>query len=317
MHIFLLENKPAQHWSESSNEWVRWRESAPVFKVPHGENTLRVSFEWKGQGWGNSKGKVKINLVTIKGDVIATEVMGSRAPHKWGNYDVTFDSSHELVSRIVNGSFYRISIRTGGGDGHELFIKNFELAALYWVPHHVAFSTENMVLALKDAQNGEKNINTADHAILDKALGISPCAMAIGYVVYDAVCLAIGGVGLRASMNPNTARTLAEAVRPAIPKIIKICATLQHSSSVTEQAKAVFQILSTIWSGGMGGAVLGAFLDSLTWYNAMLYGVTSMGTIVAALATDGVAFIAEVAILLATYGFFVEDSIKAVTACTK
>jgi hypothetical protein len=40
-----------------------------------------------------------------------------------------------------------------------------------------------------------------------------------------------------------------------------------------------------------------------------------MATIVAALATDGVAFVAEVIILLATFGFLVADSINCVKVC--
>ena len=66
----------------------------------------------------------------------------------------------------------------------------------------------------------------------------------------------------------------------------------------------------------MDGAVLGAFLDSLTWHSAMLYGFTAMGTIIAALATDGAALIAEVVVQLATFGFLVVDTTYAVGACS-
>ena len=54
-------------------------------------------------------------------------------------------------------------------------------------------------------------------------------------------------------------------------------------SSKTEVAGAVFGIISTIYSGGCLGAVVSAFLGTLTWYNAMLYGATALGTIMAML----------------------------------
>ena len=87
-------------------------------------------------------------------------------------------------------------------------------------------------------------------------------------------------------------------------------------STKFEVATAVFGIVSTIYSGGCLGAVLGAFLGSLTWYNAILYGATALGTIVAAVATDGAAEIGIIVVELATAGFLVSDSINCAKACS-
>ena len=81
-------------------------------------------------------------------------------------------------------------------------------------------------------------------------------------------------------------------------------------------ATAVFGVISTIYSGACLGAVLSAFLGSLTWYNAVLYGATALGTIMAALATDGAAEIGIIIVELATAGFLIGDSIKCVDACS-
>ena len=259
-------------------------DSGPL-KDPNGNFKIRMSFDWKDQGWGGRKGRVEVKLISRKGDVLATEV-SPLAFHEWTKYDVTFDSGLDIVSKVVDGSFYRISVRTGGGGGHTLTIKNFDLTAIY------------------------------SGGSVPESLSITPCEEAIGFVVYDVVCLAIGGVALRASANAATARALAEAVEPAIPRIVEICSTITREASYTTQATGVFKILSTIWSGGMGGAVLGAFLGSLKWYTAFLYSVTAMGTIVAAVATDGATFIAESAVELATFGFLVVDSVSAVGACS-
>lgn len=149
------------------------------------------------------------------------------------------------------------------------------------------------------------------------AVAISECELAVGYVVFDAICLAIGGVGLRSGVSKGTAEAMAEASRPVLSKIeVAIAKMAAQGASKTDIAWGVFEILKTIWSGGCLGAVLSAFLGSLTWYYAALYGATAMATIVAAFATDGVAFVAEVVIELATFGFLVADSVNAVKACS-
>lgn len=149
------------------------------------------------------------------------------------------------------------------------------------------------------------------------AVSISACELAVGYVIFDVICLAIGGVSLRSSVNRETAEAIAEAAAPVLSKIeADIAKIAAQEASYTDIAWAVFDILKTIWSGGCLGAVLSAFLGSLTWYYALLYGATAMATIVAALATDGAAFVAEVVIELATFGFLVADSVNAVETCS-
>ncbi len=146
---------------------------------------------------------------------------------------------------------------------------------------------------------------------------VNECELQIGYVIFDAICLAVGAVGLRAGVNRVTAEAIAKAARPVLPRIQVIIARIAaEGATYTEMAKGVFDILRVIWSGGMLGAVLGAFTNSLTWYYALLYGATALGTIVAAFATDGLAFVAEVSIELATFGFLVADSVNALKQCS-
>jgi len=143
------------------------------------------------------------------------------------------------------------------------------------------------------------------------------CAMDVGFVIYDCVCLAIGGVALRAGASAETAEAIADAAAPVLSKVEQYIAQIAaEDASYTDMAWAVFNILKTIWNGGMLSAVLGAFLDSLSWYYYILYAATALATIIAAFATDGLAFVAEVVIELATFGFLVADSITAVDACT-
>ncbi len=143
------------------------------------------------------------------------------------------------------------------------------------------------------------------------------CGLGIGYVVFDCVCLFLGAVSLRSALTADAAEEIAEAAKPVANQLTKYVETLASAeSSKTEVATAVFGVISTIYSGSCLGAVISAFLGSLSWYNAVLYGATALGTIMAAVATDGAAEIGIIIIELATAGFLISDSIKCEQACS-
>lgn len=148
------------------------------------------------------------------------------------------------------------------------------------------------------------------------SLEVTPCMLKIGYVIFDAICLALGAVGLRSSVTPSTIGAIVHAAAPAMSKIeLTIAKMGMAGASKMDLAVGVFNILKSIFTGGCLGAVFSAFTASLTWWDMILYGVTGIATIIAALATDGLAFAAEVIIVLASFGFLLSDSIKAVEVC--
>lgn len=190
------------------------------------------------------------------------------------------------------------------------------------------FSEEIQALTLVNLlQNTEgKTVNwesmhtlSSDQDMLstEGSLKLTDCQLSIGYVIFDVICLAVGAVGLRSSVRPGTVAAMAQAAAPVLSKIEMIIARMAApGASTSVLAWGVFDILKTIVSGGCLGAVVSAFTASLTWWDMILYGVTAVATIIAALATDGLAFVAEVIILLATFGFLVSDSVKAVQSCS-
>ncbi len=171
---------------------------------------------------------------------------------------------------------------------------------------------------LANTQDLEVNFNTLTFEGGPQLLegSVLDCGLAIGYVVFDCVCLFLGASSLRGSLTKEAAESMAEAAKPVASALETTIAEMaKEGASNYDVACGVFTIIKTIYSGGCLGAVLGAFLGSLTWYYAALYGVTAMATIVAALATDGAAEIALIVITLATAGFLVADSVNAVEAC--
>ena len=143
------------------------------------------------------------------------------------------------------------------------------------------------------------------------------CEKQIGYVIFDSVCLMLGAAELRAGVTAEVAEEMAEACKPIISKFSSYILTIANKeSSTTEVAAAVFGIMSTIWSGGCLGAVISAWLKTLSLPNAVLYGTTAVGTLLAAFATDGAAEIGMIAVELATAGWLIEDSIKCAEECS-
>ena len=143
------------------------------------------------------------------------------------------------------------------------------------------------------------------------------CEKQIGYVIFDCVCLMLGAAELRAGVTAEAAEEMAEACKPVISKFEGYILTIaSETSSTTEVATAVFGIMSTIWSGGCLGAVVSAWLGTLSVGNAILYGVTALGTLLAAFTTDGAAEIGIIAVELATAGWLIEDSVKCAEECS-
>jgi len=143
------------------------------------------------------------------------------------------------------------------------------------------------------------------------------CEKQIGFVIFDCVCLMLGAAELRAGVTAEAAEEMAEACKPIMSKFEGYIVTMaKEGASTTEVAGAVFGVMSTIWSGGCLGAVVSAWLGTLSVGNAILYGATALGTLLAAFATDGAAEIGIIAVELATATWLVEDSIKCADECS-
>ena len=146
---------------------------------------------------------------------------------------------------------------------------------------------------------------------------MTDCEKKIGYVIFDCICLLLGAAECRAALTEEAAVEMAEAAKPVLSKMEKYIVTLaDKEASTMDKASAVFNVASTIWSGGCLGAVVSAWLGTLTLGDKILYGATALATLVAMFATDGAAEIGVIAVELATAGWLVDDSIKCSQACS-
>ena len=184
-------------------------------------------------------------------------------------------------------------------------------------PHDSRLQSLTLAELYENTGTGQVDWNKVTYKPALLQSGEWDCAKGIGYVVFDCVCLFLGAVTLRASVTAEAAEDMAKAAEPVASQLEKYILIMSDAnSSKTAVATAVFGIISTIYSGSCLGAVISAFLGSLTWYNAILYGATALGTIMAAVATDGAAEIGIIIVELATAGFLVGDSIKCKEACS-
>jgi hypothetical protein len=148
----------------------------------------------------------------------------------------------------------------------------------------------------------------------------SPCETAIASVVIDIVMIAIGASGLADKITgetvENVAGVLVRELGEDVTELDKMIQAVKDAETDWAKAKAVFSLLSALKDFGCLGAVIAAIFKSLSWWDMILYGLTALATIIALVATDGVALIAEVAILAMSGAFLIEDIETAVCKCT-
>ncbi|HZU86428.1 MAG TPA: hypothetical protein VFF78_03020 [Anaerolineaceae bacterium] len=145
---------------------------------------------------------------------------------------------------------------------------------------------------------------------------ISPCAMAIGGLVIDCIFVLTGAIYLAGKIPPSGIARVAQAAEPAIPEIERTAAIIaSDTASATDKAMAIVNVGRIIYSVDALGAVLRAITDNLTWWDAALFGVTALATLVAVFATEGVAAAAAIVIEMAMIGFVISDAFKVADAC--
>jgi hypothetical protein len=147
-------------------------------------------------------------------------------------------------------------------------------------------------------------------------VGISPCVTGVASVIVDVIFMALGFVGLHVSANEAANRAVLRLLgQDTINGFMSLFHNLNTATTMAEKAKGIWSILGAAYNAGMVKGVLGAIKDSMEWWDWVITGVAAVAQIVALVATDGVAFIAEIALNTVAIGYVVSDSAKAIQAC--
>ena len=148
-------------------------------------------------------------------------------------------------------------------------------------------------------------------------LSFTPCAEAIGVFLADVVFLVLGLMGLHVSNQERITRALMrELGEDTLRGFLRAIQKFNEASGAYEKAKALFAIFGGIYKAGGFRAVFKVLKDEMSWWQWLKTGVIAVAQIVAWFASDGVAFIAEVALNIMSAEQLLEDGIKAVKVCS-
>jgi len=170
--------------------------------------------------------------------------------------------------------------------------------------------------AYRRLQNaGVAKIDISEIEPLNKA-GVPPCVLAIGTVVADAFGVFFQLLGINESETRAATRAILEELgQDTIRGLLATVHDIKNADSIVEKAKLIWSLISQVKNAiGLSG-IIKALKDSMHWYDWVITGVTAVAQLTAWFATDGLAFIAEVALEGAAIAQMVEDSVNAVNVC--
>ena len=131
-------------------------------------------------------------------------------------------------------------------------------------------------------------------------------------IVVEAVMLVMQVVGIRASVSSSTMKATIKDTAEAIEKSSAFQQAIQKfvsswkaaGGSATNKAKAIFFLLKETYAAGLLWTIIKSLCREMKWYDWLKTAATVSAMIIAALATDGAALIAKIALaVLAAVNF--------------
>jgi hypothetical protein len=142
------------------------------------------------------------------------------------------------------------------------------------------------------------------------------CAIAAAVVALDILFLYTGAVALKEKINDSSIHRAAQLLQPVLSEIeLSFQMLSSEGATVIEKMYAAKNILHVLWSGSLIEPIYKAAMNSLTWWDMVLYGTLGMAAIAGGFLTDGAATVALLVAEFATAAFFVTDAKKAYTVC--
>jgi len=166
------------------------------------------------------------------------------------------------------------------------------------------------------------------HATLDPVRGEIPitrkrsltdCILSCAAVVIDVVLLVAMAAPLAKIVFGSGNATTKVALlieRVGSQRLVSLVEEMRNASGGMEKASVAWKLIKSLSALGIVKKVIGAITSVLSWWDWVLFGLTILGTIIAALATAGVALIARVALLIVSVASLITDVVKAVHHCS-
>ena len=127
----------------------------------------------------------------------------------------------------------------------------------------------------------------------------TPCETAIASAVVNAGIFVVSLVGLRVTYTTNIARAMQRSLgAQTLNGFRTLFKSFSESQNKFQAAGGLFKITNSIWQGGGFKIIFEAWKKEARWYDFILMGVALIAQLAIWFASDGVAFIAEVALVI-------------------
>jgi hypothetical protein len=154
-----------------------------------------------------------------------------------------------------------------------------------------------------------------DNELLDLSFLYTPCNLAIAGALVNSGFFVLSLVGLRASATDKLTRLFLEELGPSINGFARLLENFKTAEGTYEKAKAFFKIAGGLYKASGFKVLIKAWAEQAEWYDWVVTGALAIAQLTAWLATDGIAFIAEVALSLGSAGAMVVSIANAVNTC--
>lgn len=135
-------------------------------------------------------------------------------------------------------------------------------------------------------------------------------------VSVDAMFLALGLLGIKVSNNERITRVmLRELGQDTIHGLRGTIHNFVNATSKWDKAKQLFSIVGSVMNITMLKAILKELVDEMSWWDWTKMSVIALAQFTAWVASDGIAFIGEAALVVMTASDLGRDSVDAVTKC--
>ncbi|MCQ0034606.1 hypothetical protein [Burkholderia glumae] len=146
--------------------------------------------------------------------------------------------------------------------------------------------------------------------------GLSPCTMAIATVVADAFGIVFQFLGINEKETRAATRALlAELGEDTLRGLRAKIHDIANATTIFQKAKEIWGLVSEVKNVVGFSGIVKALKDSMHWYDWVITGATAVAQLTAWFATDGVAFVAELALEGVYVAQLVEDAVNAVNCC--
>ncbi|RFZ92301.1 hypothetical protein D0C36_12765 [Mucilaginibacter conchicola] len=164
---------------------------------------------------------------------------------------------------------------------------------------------------------GAKITELSDEELFDITKLYTPCTKAVGKAMLSSGLFVLSMVGIRTSASDRMYHAFLAEFGPVADKFTRLFNDFDKANTAYQKGKLMFKIGGGLLKASCFKAILKSWAEEASWFDWVTASAFAIAQFTVWFATEGVAFIAEVVLLLANAGFLIKDIANAVSVCTK